>query len=251
MSDGHASVNRKHLTGDVPPLFRGKEIDHSGDIGDRAKTTQRDDPEDLLLNFVGKLPRHVGGDEARRDGISRDAAAGELAGEGHGEAMEPGLGGGVVGLARVTLHARDGRDADDAAPALLGHRPDEALRPIEGRGKVGGDDVVPILLGHRHDEFVAGDAGVVDEDLDGAELGVDLLAGLGDRGGVGDVDLESLGLPALGEDVVGHGDAGLGFRDAEHGVSMRGEAFGDGLTDAATGTGDQSYPRIMRQMHRL
>ena len=164
--------------------------------------------------------------------------------------MKAGLGGGVVGLAGITLHAGDGRDADDATPTLLGHRTHEALGPVEGGGEIGGDHVVPVLVGHRHDELVAGDAGVVDEDLDGAELGVDLLAGLGDRGGVGDVDLEGLGLLALGEDIVGDLHAGVGLRDAKHGVAVGGETFRDGLADAATGSGDEGDARIVREMHR-
>ena len=164
--------------------------------------------------------------------------------------MEAGLGGGIIGLTGITLHAGDGRDADDATPTLLGHRAHEALSPIECGGEISGDHVVPILVRHRHDEFVAGNAGVIDEDLDRAEFGVDLLARLGDRGGVGDVDLKGLGLQALGDDVVGHLHAGLGLRDAKDGVAVGSESFRDGLADAATGSGDEGDAGRVREMHR-
>ena len=95
-----------------------------------------------------------------------------------------------------------------------------------------------------------GDAGVVDEDFDGAEFGVDLLAGLGDRGGIRDIDLKGLRFLTLGDDVVGHLHAGLGLRHAKDGVTVGSEPFRDGLADAATGSGDEGDARRVREMHR-
>ena len=51
--------------------------------------------------LLDELARHVGLDEARGDRVDRDAARGELAGEGLGEADHPGLRGRIVGLPGV------------------------------------------------------------------------------------------------------------------------------------------------------
>ena len=80
MSDSHATVNRKDLPGDVAAFLGSEEIHHGGDVVDRAKTAQGDDPEDLLFDLLRKFPGHVGGDEARGDRIGGDAPAGQLAG---------------------------------------------------------------------------------------------------------------------------------------------------------------------------
>jgi hypothetical protein len=145
----------------------------------------------------------------------------------------------------MVRHPRHGRDADDATPALAGHGAHQALHPEEGGGEVGGEDVVPVLLGHGHDELVPGDAGVVDENLHGAELGDDRLTGLGDGDGVRDVNLVGLGLETLGD-----GLAGSRLGDAEDRVPMGRKPLGDRLADAPAGSGDEGDAGRVREMHR-
>ena len=60
---------------------------------------------------------------------------------------------------------------------------------VERAGEVGVEHGAPVLVGHAHDEAVAGDAGVVHEDLDRPERALDLGERGVDRVGVGDVGL--------------------------------------------------------------
>ena len=60
---------------------------------------------------------HVGGDEAGGDGVGGDAELAELDGEGLGEALQTGLGGGVVDLAAVA-RARSDEDRLTIRPNL-------------------------------------------------------------------------------------------------------------------------------------
>ncbi len=53
--------------------------------------------------------------------------------------------------------------------ARLEHGAGDGLDGVEGARQVGGDDVRPVLGLHAHDEVVAGDARVVDEDVDPPE----------------------------------------------------------------------------------
>ena len=46
---------------------------------------------------------------------------------------------------------------------------------VEGRFEVHADDGIPLLFGHAKHEAVLGDAGIVDEDVDGAEVFLHLL----------------------------------------------------------------------------
>jgi hypothetical protein len=63
------------------------------------------------------------------------------------------------------------------------------------------DDQVPVLVGHLEQQVVAGDAGVVDQDVDAAELLDDPGDRGVDRGGVADVgaDADVLLVPGRGE----------------------------------------------------
>src|SRR5687768_4580988 len=70
------------------------------------------------LHALGGRLGHLGGDEAGRDRVDRDAELAELDREGLGEALQTGLGGGVVGLTAVAESA-GGAEVDDAAEAFL------------------------------------------------------------------------------------------------------------------------------------
>ena len=48
--------------------------------------------------------------------------------------------------------------------------PQDAAGQQEHRGEVDGDDVVPLLVLHAHEQVVVGDAGIVDEDVDLADV---------------------------------------------------------------------------------
>src|SRR3546814_2479753 len=110
--------------------------------------------------------------------------------------MHAGLGGGVVGLAVLALLAVDRTDLDDPAPLAFAHAFDHRAGDVEHRVEVGVDDLLPLLRAHLVEGAVAGDAGVVDQDVDRAELLPDLAH---HRHG-----------------VLGRGTVPLGKRSAEH-----------------------------------
>src|SRR5690606_33197469 len=93
----------------------------------------------------------------------------------NGEAMDAGLGGGVVGLAELAGLAVDRGDVDDAPEAALAHALDDLPGNVESSGEVNADHRVPVALVHLVEEAVTGNAGAVDQDVDRAVLGFDLL----------------------------------------------------------------------------
>ena len=134
----------------------------------------------------------------------------------------------------------DGGDIDDAPGALLDHRALDGLDEIEGALEIRIDDHVPILLGHAHGKAIAGEAGVVDQDVDAGEIGEDLLDERLHGGVVGDVHGVGLGQAGvLRVDLIG-GALGIRLRAGNHGHAraFAGEAQGDGVADAAAGAGD-------------
>src|SRR5690606_28542336 len=109
----------------------------------------------------------------------------------------------------------------------------------EGALEVHADDLVELLIAHAHQQVVAGDAGVVDEDVEPAVLGGDLFDRRAEGGAVADIDGRdtrgsSCGLDG-GLEVV---ERGFGAADEHHVAAIRGETLGDAAADAAAGSGD-------------
>jgi len=90
-------------------------------------------------------------------------------------------------LSGLTSLADDGGDVDDASPPVLDHLGHEGLGQQKCAGEVCGEDVVPVLAFHAHGEDVAGDSGVVDEDVDSAEVGENCFGAVFDGVFAGDV----------------------------------------------------------------
>jgi hypothetical protein len=111
---------------------------------------------------LGRRRGHVGLDEPRRHRVRGHPEPTELDGEGLGEALEPRLGRGVVGLPAVALRRRR-RQVDDPAVLLGRHVGLARAGHEEGALEVHRHHGVPVALGHLEDEVVADDAGVVDE----------------------------------------------------------------------------------------
>ena len=218
-----------------------------GDLLSVAEAAERDLGEERGLVLFGKTGRHVRVDEARSDAVDRDAARADLAGEGLGHAHEARLGGGIVDLAGVAHGAHDGRDGDDAAGALLHHRAHAGAGKTEGGGEVGLDDVVPGVVLHAHHERVAGDASVVDENVDAAEFGDRVDHGLGGGLTVADVEHDAAALAAefgdAGRDAFG---AGFARGRADHGGAGLHEGFKNGSADASARAGHERDAALER-----
>ena len=74
----------------------------------------------------------------------------------------------------LALLAVDRGDGDDAAELALAHAVPQRMRHVEDAGEVGVDHLFPLLRRHLVEHGVAGDAGIVDQHVDRAEVGLDL-----------------------------------------------------------------------------
>ena len=181
-----------------------------GDVKIGSDSTERDVLSHGGFLIFGENGRHGCLDVSGGDSIDRDRAACQLSREGFGEADETSFGGGVVGLAGLTSLADYGGDVDDAAPAILDHLGHDGLGEEKGSGEIGGQDIVPVLALHAEGEDVTGNTGVVDEDVNTAEVGNDRLGALFDGIFAGDVERERMGNPS------GSGDFSSYFSELIH-----------------------------------
>ena len=162
----------------------------------------------------------------------------ELLGEHAGDGIDRALGAGVDRAVRRRHAADDGADVDDAG--AFAEVLDRGLRGEQEAEDVDVEHLVEVFFGDGLDGRELVDAGVVDEDVEAAEVldgGVDDALGLG---GLGDVAADGDGLAAGGgdggDDGVGAGLAG-GVVD-DDGGAFGGERFGDGGADALGCAGD-------------
>ena len=135
------------------------------------------------------------GDGAGGDAVDEDAVCYEADGGVLGGADEGGLCCHVGEVAAV-FSAVDGGDVDDAAPLLLAHVGDDCAHELKAAEEVEVEGCLEVFEVEVGDVLAgAGAAGVVDEDVDGAESVNDRL---GERGH--GVDVGDIGDYALGAD---------------------------------------------------
>src|SRR5690606_37602436 len=225
-----SAVDRDHRAGNVAGLVGGEEADRGGDLLGGAEAAEGHGVADGGPLVVVQRVGHVGGDGAGGDDVDGDVPGGELACERAGEAHEAGLRCRVVGLPGLAGGADDRGEEDDAAEAGPHHRLHGPAGGAERAGEVRVEHVGEVVVGHAQDEAVAGDARVGDEDLDRAELGLDLGERVVDLGGVAHVagDAEQARVVGWGG-AVGDG----------HLVARVGEGAGGGEPDAPVAAGDE------------
>ena len=116
----------------------------------------------------------------------------------------------------------------------------EGFHHVEGALEVGVQHGVPVFVAHAQQQAVAGDTGVVHQDVRMAEVGEHLLAQLGGGGAVGNVHGVAFGSAGVGGvDGFGHGlRIGLGAADHRHFGTLRGEAFCHGLANSPASAGN-------------
>ncbi len=90
-----------------------------------AEPADRNAGDDLLQHVGRHGAHHVGVDIAGRDRVDGDALGGTFLRQRLGEAVDAGLGGGVVHLAVLPGLAVDRADIDDAAEIALAHAVDD------------------------------------------------------------------------------------------------------------------------------
>ena len=102
--------------------------------------------------------------------VDGDVVAGEFLAERFRQRDQTGLRGRVVRRVRVAFLAGDRGDVDDAAVVLLDHRGHDRLAADEGAVEIDAQHLAPFLeIGFPHRLVDAGDAGIVDENVDLAE----------------------------------------------------------------------------------
>src|SRR6266852_579902 len=238
----HAAVHVEDVAGDVGGFVGGEEEDGRGDIAAGTHATEGNADFQFFFYFVGEDVGHGRGDEAGGDGVDCDVARSDFHSDGFGEADDAGLGGDVIDLACVAHLRDDGGDVDDASSAGPHHDGKRLLDAEMSAGEIGAEDGVPVVGFHADSEAVAGDGGVVDEDVEAREFFEDGLEADFDLVEVGDVHFDSEGFPALSGELLdeggefffvarGDGDLGAGFGEGQGGVAA----------NALGGAGDEGY----------
>ena len=126
----------------------------------------------------------------RRDAVDQDVSRRELLAERLGEADQPGLRGAVVRGVRVAFLAGDRGDVDDPAVAARDHVRDHGAAGEEAAGQVDVDDAPPdVGIELPGQAVAAGDAGVVDQDVDPSVVRRGRVRGGFDRRRVGQFDV--------------------------------------------------------------
>src|ERR1700709_1436378 len=165
----HPSVDAENLAGDVAVAQ-----DCQGEVSDLLRTADPADGRGLgqLLWIAGK---HRGLDEARREDVDGDAVNGDPAGQEMREAVEPGLGGGVVRTDDAAPEGRYRGDEQHATEASLAHPRQDSAGEQEGRSEI---DRQRAVEGRGIDVLVAGlvrEAVICDEDVNGSERRLDVV----------------------------------------------------------------------------
>src|ERR1017187_4198597 len=162
---GHPAINGQHLAGDVTRRRAGQKKDGVGHVVRLAEVPQRNLFQERFAGFGADLGRHGGLDEARRNRVHGDTAAGQLPGGGFGKANHPRLAGPVIALPGVPDQANHRGNVDNVPRALLKEAAAKCLREEERALQIDVQHSVPVRLTHAHEQAVLGDAGVVYQDV--------------------------------------------------------------------------------------
>src|SRR5690606_21527407 len=152
-----------------------------------------------------------------------------------GKAVDAGLGSGVVDLAILPGLSVDGPDVDDAAPAAFDHSGKACFRHVEATAKVDAHDVVPVFEGHPGERAVAGDAGIVYDDVDRADFFGDARAAVEARLMVAHVPFIGPNAGAFGESLRLFVVPGV-VDDHRDAIGLKSQR--DCFSDAAAAAGD-------------
>ena len=118
------------------------------------------------------------------------------------------------------------------------HTLESGLGHVEATTQIGAHHIVPVVIAHVQQCAVAGDAGIVDDDIDRADIAGNLRAG-GQRGFVvTNVELVGRDAGFLGEIPCRLVIAGIA---GDHGETVAAQGFADCTPDPARAPGDDRY----------
>src|SRR5580692_6340401 len=224
------------MPGDVGSVIGREERDSTSDVFGTPNAAERNLFDRSLLEFFAENFGHGSCDKAGSDRVTSNVAGADFTGDGHGEANEPCFGSGIVRLSGLAHLSEDAGDVDDASPALFKHGGDDLLNAEEGGGEISLEHGVPIGTFHPHHKLIASNSGVVNENVNFAELGDGGFNGRFDLLFIGDIDGEGNGFASGGGDF---GDQFIELvlitRGDSNGRAFFGKAQGAGTADALRG----------------
>src|SRR5215472_416556 len=186
-SRGLASIDYQNVTAYISRRVRSQEYGGAFQVVIRAKTARRNVAEQVIPLMFDDPVRHVGGKPSGSNRIHLDIMPRpfdrEIMREGNHATLAGMITNGLHGLRRSPANAGHRSHIDDLTALLLEHDFPGGLRTEKSSGQVGFNDLIPIGHGHLFRGRAPGDAGIVDKNVDAAELrhgGIDqvLHAGL-------------------------------------------------------------------------
>ena len=118
--------------------------------------------------------------DAKGNGVDRDAAGRKLFGQGFGQPVHAGLCGGISGFTGSACRSPHGRDVDDPSGMSGNHVGNGFPAAVEDGRQIGREDPVPLGIRHIHQKTDVRDAGIIDQDIDAAADLTDFLENLPD-----------------------------------------------------------------------
>lgn len=92
-----------------------------------------------------ELSNHIRGNVSRADRVDGDSSGRKFLGIGHAHCHDSTLGGGVVGLSRISDLTDDRRNIDNATRALLGRQFEKGLCAVKDSRQVDINHRLPLL----------------------------------------------------------------------------------------------------------
>ena len=180
------------------------------------------------------------GDEGGRDGVYRDVVLAPFDGQAFGEMRDRGFAGAIDGFRRQRGKSGLRAHVDDAAAVLADHDFRGSLRGEERCFQIDGEGGVEFMLGDVEGQIGEAVAGVIDEDVELAEMRGGVSYAAGDLIEMGNIHLQRKGAAAHGFDLACETGPGADVAQAQCDVgSDMGKREGNGASQAACRGGDQ------------
>src|SRR5579885_2438637 len=167
---GVAAVNHEFGAGYERRLIRGEEQDDVGDLFGRARALHRRHRGDRVEKLPGQHVRHRGLDHSGMHRVDADVVGCVVDRADLAQNPDRALGSVIRGGSRGTDNSVDGGNVDDRASSPPAHRRHRRLHPQPHALLIDRDDGIPFLLAGVFEAVEVENSGIVDEDVQSAEL---------------------------------------------------------------------------------
>src|SRR6516225_1510204 len=165
---GHAAVDVQGLTGDIAGLGACEKDDRGRDVVGGAEPSGGNRAEKARALLRCQLLRHCSRDRARRYAVHGNTAPADFGGDRFGHADHRRFCGRIIRLSGVAGDRDDGGDPDHPTVTASYHTAQSRAHQPEGGGQIDLDDDPPAFVVHAQSQRVAGDAGIVDQNVNPA-----------------------------------------------------------------------------------